>query len=36
MKYRVQVGAFATRPAAQDAAARLSAERSLAAFVTTR
>lgn len=36
VKYRVQVGAFATRPAAQDAAARLSAERSLAAFVTAR
>jgi len=36
VRYRVQVGAFATRPAAQDAATRLSAERSLATFVTTR
>ena len=36
VRYRVQVGAFATRPAAQDAAVRLSAERSLATFVTTR
>jgi len=36
VRYRVQVGAFVTRPAAQDAAVRLSAERSLAAFVTTR
>jgi cell division protein FtsN len=36
VRYRVQVGAFVTRPAAQDAASRLSAERSLATFVTTR
>ncbi|HTO11898.1 MAG TPA: SPOR domain-containing protein [Candidatus Binatia bacterium] len=36
VRYRVQVGAFATRPAAQEAAARLAAERSLATFVTTR
>lgn len=36
VRYRVQVGAFVTRPAAQDAATRLSAERSLATFVTTR
>jgi cell division protein FtsN len=36
VRYRVQIGAFPTRQAAQDAAARLSAERSLAAFVTTR
>jgi cell division protein FtsN len=36
VRYRVQVGAFATRPAAQDAATRLSSERALATFVTTR
>jgi cell division protein FtsN len=36
VRYRVQVGAFVTRPAAQDAATRLSAERALATFVTTR
>lgn len=36
VRYRVQVGAFPTRQAAQDAAARLTAERSLATFVTTR
>jgi len=36
VRYRVQVGAFVTRPAAQDAAVRLSSERSLATFVTTR
>jgi len=36
VRYRVQVGAFATRQAAQDAAARLTAERALSTFVTTR
>ena len=36
VRYRVQVGAFTTRQAAQDAATRLTAERSLATFVTTR
>ncbi|HEU5194131.1 MAG TPA: SPOR domain-containing protein [Methylomirabilota bacterium] len=36
VRYRVQVGVFATREAAQDAATRLTAERSLATFVTTR
>ena len=36
VRYRVPVGAFATRQAAQDASARLTAERSLATFVTTR
>ena len=36
VRYRVQVGAFATRQAAQDVSARLTAERSLATFVTTR
>jgi cell division protein FtsN len=36
VRYRVQVGAFPTREAAQDIAARLSAERSLSTFVTTR
>ena len=36
VRYRVQVGAFATRQAAQDAAARLTAERALPTFVTTR
>ena len=35
VRYRVQVGLFPTRPAAQDAAARLATERSLATFVTT-
>jgi hypothetical protein len=32
----VQVGAFPTREAAREAAARLAAERSLPTFVTTR
>jgi cell division protein FtsN len=36
VRYRVQVGAFPTREAAQDTAARLTAERSLSTFVTTR
>jgi cell division septation protein DedD len=36
IRYRVQVGAFPTRQAAQDTAARLTAERSLSTFVTTR
>jgi len=36
VRYRVQVGAFATRQAAQDIAARLTAERSLPTFVTSR
>ena len=36
VRYRVQVGAFPTREAAQDSAARLTAERSLSTFVTTR
>jgi cell division protein FtsN len=35
-RYRVRVGAFATREAARAAAARLSAERTLSTFVTTR
>ena len=35
-RYRVQVGAFATRQAAQEAATRLTAERALQTFVTTR
>jgi len=35
-RYRVRVGAFATREAARDAAARLAGERSLSTFVTTR
>jgi cell division protein FtsN len=35
VRYRVQVGAFLTREAARDAAARLAAERSLPTFVTT-
>lgn len=35
-QYRVQVGTFATRAAARDAAARLGAERQLATYVTTR
>ncbi|MBI2491463.1 MAG: SPOR domain-containing protein, partial [Candidatus Rokubacteria bacterium] len=34
--YRVRVGSFATREAAQEAAARLGRERSLTAFVTAR
>jgi DedD protein len=36
VRYRVQVGTFVTRQAAQDAAARLGAERALQTFVTTR
>jgi cell division protein FtsN len=36
VRYRVQVGVFATRDAARDAAVRLAAERSLSTFVTTR
>jgi len=36
VRYRVQVGVFATRDAARDAAVRLAAERSLSAFVTIR
>jgi cell division protein FtsN len=36
VRYRVQVGAFSTREAAKEAAARLAAERSLPTFVTTR
>ncbi|HEU4369290.1 MAG TPA: SPOR domain-containing protein [Methylomirabilota bacterium] len=36
VRYRVQVGAFATREAAREAAARLGHERSLPAFVTAR
>jgi len=36
VRYRVQVGTFATRQLAQDAAARLTAERALSTFVTTR
>jgi cell division protein FtsN len=36
VRYRVQVGAFPTREAAREAAARLAAERSLSTFVTTR
>jgi cell division protein FtsN len=35
-RYRVRVGAFATREAARTAAARLGAERTLSTFVTTR
>jgi len=35
-RYRVRVGAFATREAARAAAARLSAERTLSTFVTAR
>jgi cell division protein FtsN len=35
-RYRVRVGAFATREAARQAAARLASERSLSAFVTNR
>jgi cell division protein FtsN len=36
VRYRVQVGAFASRQAAQDVASRLTAERALSTFVTTR
>jgi DedD protein len=36
VRYRVQVGTFVTREAAQDAAARIRAERALPSFVTTR
>jgi DedD protein len=36
VRYRVQVGTFPTREAAQAAAARLSAERALPTFVTAR
>jgi len=36
VRYRVQVGAFATRQAAQETAARITAERALQTFVTTR
>src|SRR5688572_817933 len=35
-RYRVRVGSFATRDAARAVAARLSAERTLSAFVTAR
>lgn len=35
-RYRVQVGAYATKEAAREAAARLAAERSLPTYVTTR
>jgi cell division protein FtsN len=35
-QYRVRVGTFITREAARDAAARLTAERHLATYVTTR
>ncbi|MEX2147593.1 MAG: SPOR domain-containing protein [Candidatus Rokuibacteriota bacterium] len=35
-RYRVRVGAFATREAARAAAARLAADRTVATFVTTR
>jgi cell division protein FtsN len=36
VRYRVQVGRFPTRDAAKEAAARLGAEQTLPAFVTTR
>ena len=36
VRYRVRVGSFATREAAQEGAARLGRERSLTAFVTAR
>jgi cell division protein FtsN len=36
VRYRVQVGAFPTREAAREAAARLAAERAQPTFVTTR
>jgi hypothetical protein len=36
VRYRVRVGAFATREAAREAAARLASDRSLSTFVTTR
>ncbi|OGK86847.1 MAG: hypothetical protein A2050_02995 [Candidatus Rokubacteria bacterium GWA2_73_35] len=36
VRYRVRVGTFATREAAQEAAARVAREESLTAFVTTR
>ena len=36
VRYRVQVGAFPTREAARETAARLGRERSLPAFVTVR
>jgi cell division protein FtsN len=36
VRYRVQVGTFATREAAREAAVRLTAERSVPAFVTSR
>jgi cell division protein FtsN len=36
VRYRVQVGTFATREAAREAAGRLAAQRSLSTFVTTR
>jgi cell division protein FtsN len=36
VRYRVQVGAFPTREAARETAARLARERSLPAFVTPR
>ena len=35
-RYRVRIGAFATRQAAVEAAARLAAERPLSTYVTTR
>jgi DedD protein len=36
MQYRVRVGSFATREAAQEAASRLATERRLSTYVTTR
>ena len=36
VRYRVRVGTFATREAAQEAAARVAREQSLTAFVTAR
>ena len=36
VRFRVRIGAFATRDAAQEAADRISRERSLSAFVTAR
>ena len=35
-RFRVRVGAFATREAAQEFAARIAAERLVSTFVTTR
>jgi cell division protein FtsN len=36
VRYRVQVGVFDSREAAQEAKARLASERALQSFVTTR